>query len=218
MLTKEQTETIKKQLIEHIKKVFPDEKKDFAIQKIESMTPEELEEFLKNNNLILSNFSDTKCIFCSIVKGDIDSYKIEENEEMIAVLELNPISKGHTIIIPKIHTSNFEKESKKDTKEIINSISKLIKKKLKPKEIVIINSNLFGHEIINIIPNYSEKDNLISLESKRYKASSEELLELKKILGKKSEKVIEKKEKTKILKPKKIRLNAEKIWLPKRIP
>ncbi len=45
MLTQEQASAIKKQVIKHIEKDFPEEKKDFAIKQITAMNPEELEEF-----------------------------------------------------------------------------------------------------------------------------------------------------------------------------
>lgn len=44
------------------------------------------------------------CIFCKIVKGEIPSFKIYEDDDFIAFLDINPKSPGHTQIIPKEHT------------------------------------------------------------------------------------------------------------------
>ena len=44
------------------------------------------------------------CIFCKIVKGDIPSYKIYEDDLIMAFLDVNPVFPGHTLIIPKEHT------------------------------------------------------------------------------------------------------------------
>src|SRR3989344_5275653 len=44
-----------------------------------------------------------QCIFCSINQGKIPSKKIGENEEAMAFLDINPRSKGHTIVIPRNH-------------------------------------------------------------------------------------------------------------------
>ena len=41
------------------------------------------------------------CIFCKIIKGDIPSYTIYENEYVNSFLDVNPNSMGHTLIIPK---------------------------------------------------------------------------------------------------------------------
>ena len=60
------------------------------------MSAEQLEEFIKKNNLIQQ---DQQCIFCSIIEGKMPSFKIAESDSAIAILEINPISKGHTIII-----------------------------------------------------------------------------------------------------------------------
>jgi histidine triad (HIT) family protein len=43
------------------------------------------------------------CIFCSIVDGDIPSYTVHENDDVIAFLDANPLARGHTLVIPKSH-------------------------------------------------------------------------------------------------------------------
>lgn len=43
------------------------------------------------------------CIFCKIVKGELPSFKIYEDEKSLAFLDINPIRPGHTILIPKDH-------------------------------------------------------------------------------------------------------------------
>ena len=43
------------------------------------------------------------CLFCEIIKGNIPSSKIYEDEFCIAILDIRPINKGHILIIPKEH-------------------------------------------------------------------------------------------------------------------
>ena len=43
------------------------------------------------------------CIFCKIVKGEIPSYKVYEDDKFLAFLDINPQSPGHTQVIPKEH-------------------------------------------------------------------------------------------------------------------
>jgi histidine triad (HIT) family protein len=43
------------------------------------------------------------CIFCKIVKGDIPCYKIYEDEEFLAFLDISQFTRGHTLVIPKKH-------------------------------------------------------------------------------------------------------------------
>ena len=219
MLIDEQVESIKEQLIKHIEKGFPAEQQEFAIQQILSMNPEQLEEFLKQNNLSAKENESVQCIFCSIVKEKTKSFQITENEEAIAVLEINPVSKGHTLIIPKNHSSDSSKDFEKGVKELINSVSDKIKEKLKPKKIMTENKTLFGHPIINLIPNY-ENDGIVSSDSKRSSARKEELEELQKILAEETRPSVAelKKKIIKKSKPQKINLKKEKLLLPKRIP
>ena len=50
---------------------------------------------------------DPDCIFCKIVKGEIPCYKVYEDEHNLAFLGVNPIAKGHTLVIPKQHTDRL---------------------------------------------------------------------------------------------------------------
>ena len=47
------------------------------------------------------------CIFCAIVAGEIPSFKVYEDEQVLAYLDINPFSKGHTLVIPKAHSANL---------------------------------------------------------------------------------------------------------------
>ena len=47
------------------------------------------------------------CIFCKIVRGEIPSAKVFETDDILAFLDINPVSKGHTLVIPKAHHASF---------------------------------------------------------------------------------------------------------------
>ena len=47
------------------------------------------------------------CIFCKIIAGEIPSYTIYEDEEFKVFLDINPASKGHALIVPKVHYANI---------------------------------------------------------------------------------------------------------------
>ncbi|KAH7920256.1 HIT-like protein [Leucogyrophana mollusca] len=51
--------------------------------------------------------ADPSCIFCKIIAGDIPSYKVLETDHTIAFLDINPVSVGHTQIIPKYHAKTL---------------------------------------------------------------------------------------------------------------
>ena len=50
---------------------------------------------------------DENCIFCKIIAGEIPSRTIFENEDFKVILDVNPASKGHALILPKNHCANI---------------------------------------------------------------------------------------------------------------
>ena len=50
---------------------------------------------------------DEKCIFCKIIAGEIPARTIYEDEDFKVILDANPASKGHALIIPKEHYANL---------------------------------------------------------------------------------------------------------------
>jgi len=185
-LTKKQASEIKDQLLQNIEH-FPENQRDLIKQKVLSLSPKELEKFLKENKLVQPQ---GQCIFCSIIKNEIPSYKIDENSENIAILELNPLSKGHSLILPKTHADKLSDSSE----TLANKVIETIKQKLKPKEIKLQPTNIMGHALIEIIPVYDDNP------QEKKKASDKELQELQKTLAQPKEKP--KPEQIKIEKPK----------------
>jgi len=47
------------------------------------------------------------CIFCKIVRGEIPSFKVYEDDETIAFLDIHPVAPGHTLVVPKAHATNI---------------------------------------------------------------------------------------------------------------
>lgn len=207
MVSQEQEQQIKKQLLEQIDANFPEDKKAEAKQQIESMTGEAFEEFLKQNNLIKGDGTQSgqQCVFCSIVYGDVPSTKIGENEKAISVLELNPISKAHAIVIPKEHISK-EEDLPEEARILAKEIAEKIKEKFNAKDISFFNTNMFGHEIINILPIYTNE----TKDSPKKQSTPEEL-------GKIAEELFQ--AKTEIAEEKlQKEINEKNTWLPNRIP
>ncbi|MEK7202888.1 MAG: HIT domain-containing protein, partial [Patescibacteria group bacterium] len=48
------------------------------------------------------------CIFCKIINNEIPSAKVYEDDKILAFLDINPVTDGHTLIIPKQHYENME--------------------------------------------------------------------------------------------------------------
>jgi histidine triad (HIT) family protein len=47
------------------------------------------------------------CIFCAIAAGEIPSFKVYEDDLVLAYLDINPFTKGHTLVIPKAHSAGL---------------------------------------------------------------------------------------------------------------
>ena len=223
-ITDEQAATIKKQILTQVNN-FPEEQRNQAVEQIELMTNDELEAFLIQNNMIRrgenlsksgleggnSASGEQQCVFCSIIEGKIPSYKIDENKKVVAILEINPISKGHALIIPREHVKSQEKipaQAFAFAKKIANKIKSKLKPK--PREITISSWSMFGHSIINVIPVYKD-ENLLS---PRTKADEAELNKLMATLAPKKIQTVKKPRTKKI----DLRDSKEIIRLPRRIP
>ena len=104
------------------------------------------------------------CIFCKIVKGEIPSHKVYEDDFFIAFMDIFPTVKGHTLIIPKEHCVNALDTPTHIAEKFYPIISKLanaIKKAYNADGINIIQNNgsASGQEVfhshVHIIPRYN---------------------------------------------------------------
>lgn len=90
--------------------------------------------------------AETNCIFCKIVAGEIPSYTIYEDEEFKVILDINPASKGHALIIPKVHYADLY-----DIDEEVAARAMKLAKKLATRM-----TEEFGCEGFNVLQNNNE--------------------------------------------------------------
>ena len=103
------------------------------------------------------------CLFCKIVNGDIPSYSVYEDDDLFVFLDINPISNGHLLVIPKKHVVtvldvNSDLVSK--ALEVIqNKLYPLLKDKLNIDGLTISQNNFLGQDVkhyhIHLIPKYN---------------------------------------------------------------
>ncbi|EXJ88771.1 bis(5'-nucleosidyl)-tetraphosphatase [Capronia epimyces CBS 606.96] len=65
------------------------------------------------------------CIFCKIVKGEIPSFKLFESDKVLAFLDIQPLSKGHALVIPKQHGEKLVDIGDDALAEILPVVKKL---------------------------------------------------------------------------------------------
>ncbi len=56
---------------------------------------------------MLTAMSDPNCLFCQIVAGEVPSQTIAEDERTITFMDINPATRGHALVIPRVHVKNL---------------------------------------------------------------------------------------------------------------
>ncbi len=101
-------------------------------------------------------------IFSKIVRNEISSYKVYENENFLAFLDINPLKKGHTLVIPKIEVDYIFDLKSKEYQELWNFaklVAKGMKRVIKCERISIVVMGLeVPHAHIHLIPLDSMQD------------------------------------------------------------
>jgi len=123
------------------------------------------------------------CIFCKIVEGKIPSRKITETEKSLAFLDAFPLTKGHTLVIPKKHYVKIQEMSKEDNSDLFEVVRILTGKMehLAPSSLVAIhNGKESGQEVphvhVHIIPRNTDDSvgSVHSMFSKKPKLTNDE--------------------------------------------
>ncbi|KAI5793869.1 HIT-like domain-containing protein [Peziza echinospora] len=65
------------------------------------------------------------CIFCKIIKGEIPSFKLFESENVFAFLDIQPLSKGHALVIPKFHGAKLHEIPDEQLAELLPVAKKI---------------------------------------------------------------------------------------------
>ena len=111
------------------------------------------------------------CIFCKIAAGDIPSNTVYEDERFRVILDLNPASKGHALILPKNHADDLFDLPEEDRAAVLSVAAKVagaMKKALSCSGINIVQNNgesagqTVKHFHLHIIPRY-DGDNAMVL-------------------------------------------------------
>ena len=68
---------------------------------------------------------DKNCIFCKIVKGEIPSHKIYEDEVVLAFLDIDPVNLGHSLVVPKEHFVNIYEIPEETLAHMMKAVKKL---------------------------------------------------------------------------------------------
>jgi histidine triad (HIT) family protein len=99
------------------------------------------------------------CIFCKIVKGEIDSAKIWEDKEFLAILDVNPNVKGMTLVLTKRHYDSYAFDMPEKIYQkfmtAVRKVAKKLEKVLKVKRVAMVMEGMgVNHAHIKLYPLY----------------------------------------------------------------
>jgi len=119
-------------------------------------------------------------IFTKIINGDIPCYKVAEDNLHFAFLDINPLVKGHVLVIPKIETDYIFDLSDNDLSSLVlfaKKVSKAIKASIACERVGVVVLGLeVRHAHIHLVPLQSEAD--VDFRRAKLKLSDEEFIEI----------------------------------------
>ncbi len=104
------------------------------------------------------------CLFCKIIKGEIPASTIYEDDVMIVFLDINPLSNGHVLAIPKDHQRTLFDMDQKVLAHMLEVIKTIIfprlQERLSIEGLTIVQNNYYGQEVphfhIHLVPRYQD--------------------------------------------------------------
>lgn len=104
------------------------------------------------------------CIFCKIVRGEIPCEKVYEDDKALAFMDINPLSDGHLLILPKTHAATVHDISETDFLAVMSAVHRVaraVKRALGPEGINLMQLNgkaanqMVPHLHVHIVPRWS---------------------------------------------------------------
>ena len=105
------------------------------------------------------------CIFCKIIRGEIPSFKLYEDDRTYAFMDINPLNDGHALVIPKYHAENIYATPDEwfgPTMSTVQRIASAVNKVVRPEGINLLQANGPGakqsvfHLHMHVIPRYAD--------------------------------------------------------------
>lgn len=120
-------------------------------------------------------------IFTKIAKGEIPSYKVAENDDFYAFLDINPMTKGHTLVIPRNTEEDYifhlDNKTYLGLMQFSKSVALAIEKAIPCKRIAVTVMGLeVPHTHIHLVPIDKESD--MNIANPKLKLSTEEMAEI----------------------------------------
>jgi histidine triad (HIT) family protein len=108
--------------------------------------------------------SDPNCLFCKIVAGELPAQIVAEDERTVAFMDINPATRGHTLVVPRAHTQDLLAIDADDLAAVAlgaQRIAQRVKQRLGADGVNLINScgplawQTVFHFHMHVIPRYA---------------------------------------------------------------
>ena len=122
------------------------------------------------------------CIFCRIIAGEIPCTKVHETDSVLAFIDIGPIIKGHTLVIPKSHHDplmDTPDDVLADVIHVVRKIATAQKKSLNADGVNVVQNNgraagqMVDHLHFHVIPRYADDGHHWNWNAKHYDAPEE---------------------------------------------
>ncbi|KAN0063589.1 Adenosine 5'-monophosphoramidase [Thecaphora frezii] len=109
--------------------------------------------------------TDANCIFCKIIAGQIPSLKLYDSDKTYAFLDINPLSDGHALVIPKYHGAKLHDIPDEHLSEILAVAKKVAIASGAEQYNILQNNGRLAHQVVDhvhfhVIPKPDEKKGL----------------------------------------------------------
>jgi histidine triad (HIT) family protein len=111
---------------------------------------------------------DDSCIFCQVIKGTAPCFAVYEDEHNLAILEINPCTPYHTLVIPKVHSSDILSIAPEDLRSAMGAVRNVMDLYLEKFDFhdfqVLNNCGKYGQQTVwhthfHIIPRFKDDGN-----------------------------------------------------------
>lgn len=120
------------------------------------------------------------CVFCKIIKGEIPTTKIYEDDNILAFLDINPVNHGHTLVIPKKHYEKMETTPDEVVANVFIDAKKLMKVIKEAMSADFVALSIVGIDVphfhIHLIPRYFNDKMPVFWLRKEYKDGEKEIV------------------------------------------
>jgi histidine triad (HIT) family protein len=108
---------------------------------------------------------DPDCIFCAIAAGEAPAEIVDSDEHTVTLMDINPATRGHALVIPRVHTEDLLSISEEDlcrTAAAAQRVAKRMEETLEPDGFNLINATRAAawqtvfHFHIHVVPRYED--------------------------------------------------------------